>query len=175
MVSQDTFLFSTSIRENIAFGKLDTTEEEIIAAARTAHAHEFIINLDKGYDTVVGYRGYRLSGGECQRIAIARAILRNPEILILDEATSNLDSYSERIIQEAIDNLRSERTVLIIAHRLSTVAMADQIVVLGKGKVVEQGSHTELLSRGGTYFRLWQLQSSTGIEEKEGLTPFAQS
>lgn len=175
VVSQDTFLFSTSIRENIAFGKLDTTEEEIIAAARTAHAHEFIINLDEGYDTVVGYRGYRLSGGECQRIAIARAILRNPEILILDEATSNLDSYSERIIQEAIDNLRSERTVLIIAHRLSTVAMADQIVVLGKGKVVEQGSHTELLSRGGTYFRLWQLQSSTGIEEKEGLTPFAQS
>src|SRR5690606_8435380 len=119
----------------------------------------FITELVDGYDTVVGDRGYRLSGGQRQRISIARAILRNPDILVLDEATSDLDSHSERLIQEALEQLRQERTLLVIAHRLSTIAMADQILVLEQGQVVERGSHLELLAFGGRYARFWQIQS----------------
>ena len=160
-VSQDAFIFNASIRDNIAFGKLDATEEEMMAAARAAHAHDFIMELAEGYDTVIGERGYRLSGGQRQRIAIARAIVRNPEILILDEATSALDSHSERLIQAAFDKLRSNRTVLVIAHRLSTITMANQIFVLDQGQLVEQGTHQELLALNGRYARLWQLQSKS--------------
>ena len=159
VVSQETFLLNASIRDNIAFGKLEASEDEIIAAAQAANAHDFIVRLAQGYDTVVGERGYRLSGGERQRVALARAILRNPQILVLDEATSELDSHSERLIQEALDHLYSERTVLAIAHRLSTVAMADQILVLEQGRVVEQGTHAGLLARSGTYAKLWRLQA----------------
>jgi ABC-type multidrug transport system fused ATPase/permease subunit len=160
-VSQDAFIFNASIRDNIAFGKLDATQEQIIAAARAAHAHDFIIESAEGYETVIGERGHRLSGGQRQRIAIARAIVRNPEILILDEATSALDSYSERLIQAALDELRSERTVLVIAHRLSTITMADQIFVLDQGKLIEQGTHEELLALNGRYTYLWQIQSKS--------------
>ena len=162
VVSQDAFVFRVSIRDNIAFGRLDATEEEIIAAARAAHAHGFIVELAEGYNTVVGDRGYRLSGGQRQRIAIARAILRNPEILVLDEATSDLDSRSERLIQGALEELRSKRTVLAIAHRLSTIMMADQILVLEQGQLVEQGTHEELLALGGQYAQLWRLQAGPG-------------
>ena len=159
VVSQETFLFHASIRDNIAFGRLDATDGEIVAAARRAYAHDFISQLVDGYDTVVGDRGYRLSGGQRQRIAIARAILRDPEILVLDEATSELDSESELAIQRALDDLTAERTVLAIAHRLSTIAMADQILVLDRGRVVERGTHQELLAMDGSYARLWRIQT----------------
>ncbi len=159
-VSQDTFIFHASVRENIAFGRLVASEEEIVDAARTAHAHEFISELVDGYDTVVGDQGYRLSGGQRQRLAIARAVLRDPEILILDEATSDLDSRAERLIQDAIGRLRSKRTVLAIAHRLSTIAMADLILVLDRGRIVESGNHRELLAQDGVYSRLWKLQAT---------------
>lgn len=159
VVSQDTFIFNTSIRDNIAFGRLDAGEDEIIDAARAAHAHDFIMQLSQGYDTVVGDRGYRLSGGQRQRIAIARAILRDPEILVLDEATSDLDSHSERLIQQALDGLRADRTVLAIAHRLSTIAMADRILILENGRLVEQGTHRELVEQHGRYAHFWRLQS----------------
>ena len=159
VVSQEPFLFHASIRDNIAFGKPDATMDEIIAAARAAHAHEFITRLSGGYETVVGDRGYGLSGGQRQRIALARALVRRPEILILDEATSALDSESERLIQQTMEEQRGSRTVIAIAHRLSTVAHADQILVLEDGRLVEQGIHEELLARGEIYARLWQLQS----------------
>ena len=160
-VSQDAFIFNASIRDNIAFGKLDATQEQIMAAAQAAHAHDFIMELADGYQTVIGERGYRLSGGQRQRIAIARAILRNPEILILDEATSALDTHSERLIQAALDELRSQRTVLAIAHRLSTITMADQILLLDRGRLVEQGTHEELLALNARYAHLWRLQSKS--------------
>ena len=126
-----------------------------------AHAHEFITELSDGYDTVVGDRGYRLSGGQRQRIAIARAVLRDPDILILDEATSALDTQSELLIQAALDHLRQERTILVIAHRLSTVARADRIIVLDEGRLIEQGTHAELLALGGRYATLWYAQSKS--------------
>ena len=163
VVGQDTVLFHASIRENIAFGKLDAITTEIEDAAQKAHADGFIKQLAQGYETIVGDRGYRLSGGQRQRIAIARAIVRQPEILVLDEATSNLDSSSERMIQQALDGLRSNRTVLVIAHRLSTIAMADQILVVEKGRVIEQGTHKELLETEGRYAGMWKLQ--TAIEQ----------
>ncbi len=166
VVNQGTHLFNASIHENIAFGRLDATKEDIVAAARSAHAHEFISQLADGYDTIVGDRGHRLSGGQRQRIAIARAILRDPDILVLDEATSDLDSHSERLIQEAIDKLRSDRTVVAIAHRLSTVAMADQILVLAEGRIVERGTHDELLALEGRYTQLWRIQTATGDSER---------
>jgi ATP-binding cassette subfamily B protein/subfamily B ATP-binding cassette protein MsbA len=159
VVSQDTFIFHASVRENIGFGKLDATDEEIRRAARIANADSFIEQLVDGYETVVGEQGYRLSGGQRQRLSIARAILRDPEILILDEATSDLDSRSERLIQESIEELRRQRTVLAIAHRLSTVRMADEIVVLEEGELVERGSHAELVRHDGRYADLWRLQS----------------
>jgi subfamily B ATP-binding cassette protein MsbA len=158
IVSQDVILFNDTVRANIAYGKPDATEEEIVAAARAAYAHDFITELSSGYDTVVGERGVRLSGGQKQRISIARAILKNPPILILDEATSSLDTASEIMVQRALENLMNDRTAFVIAHRLSTVRRATRIVVLDKGRIIESGSHEELLSRGGAYERLYRLQ-----------------
>ena len=154
VVSQETYLFHASVRENLAFAKPDATEEEIVAAAEAARIHHVIASLPDGYDTVVGERGYRFSGGEKQRIAIARTILRNPPILVLDEATSSLDTETERLVQDALDRLSEGRTTIAIAHRLSTVRDADQIVVLDRGRVVERGRHEELLGAGGRYSAL---------------------
>jgi ATP-binding cassette subfamily B protein len=154
VVSQETYLFHASIRENLRFAKPDATDEEIEAAAEAARIHHVIAGLPEGYDTVVGERGYRFSGGEKQRMAIARTILRNPPILVLDEATSSLDTETERLVQEALDRLSEGRTTIAIAHRLSTVRDADQIVVLDRGRVVETGRHEELLAAGGRYSQL---------------------
>jgi ATP-binding cassette, subfamily B, bacterial MsbA len=158
IVPQDPALFSGTIRENIAYPRPDATDSEVEAAARGAHAHEFIERLPAGYDTLVGERGIKLSGGQRQRVAIARAILKNPAVLILDEATSNLDTESERLIEDALGKLLVGRTTLIIAHRLSTVRRADRLVVLDHGRIVEEGSHAELLELGGLYARLYQRQ-----------------
>jgi len=159
VVSQEPFLFHASIRENIAFGNPQADMDAIIAAARAAHAEEFISRLAEGYDTVIGDRGFRLSGGQRQRIALARALVREPDILVLDEATSALDSESEQHIQLALEEQRGARTVLVIAHRLSTVVRADRIMVVAEGALVEQGTHDELLAHGGIYARLWYLQA----------------
>jgi subfamily B ATP-binding cassette protein MsbA len=161
IVSQDIYIFSTTVRENIAYGRLDATEDEITAAARQANAHEFISKLPQGYDTLVGDRGIRLSGGQRQRLALARAIVRNPEILILDEATNALDSVSEQLIQEAINSFSQNRTVIVIAHRLSTVEQADQIIVLEEGQVIEQGNLQHLLKNNGLFAKLYHLQYSS--------------
>ena len=158
IVAQNTVLFHDTVRANIAYGRPDATDEEVEGAARAAHAHDFIQRMPHGYDTLVGERGEQLSGGERQRIAIARAILRDPSILILDEATSALDAESERLVQEALDRLLHGRTVLVIAHRLATVQRAQQIVVLDRGRVVEQGDHATLMARDGLYRRLHVLQ-----------------
>jgi ATP-binding cassette, subfamily B, bacterial MsbA len=158
VVTQETILFHDTVRANIAYGRADATDAEVEAAARAANAHDFILEMPNGYDTVLGERGVRLSGGQRQRISIARALLRNPPILILDEATSALDTESERLVQQAIDELLHDRTVLVIAHRLSTVAKADQILVLDQGRIVERGTHEQLLAHGGVYRRLYQLQ-----------------
>lgn len=156
VVPQQTVLFVGTVAENIAYSKPDATREEIEAAARLAHAHEFIQRLPEGYDTLIGDRGVRLSGGEAQRIAIARALLRNPRILILDEATAALDPVAERSLQQVIEEGRGVRTTLIIAHRWTTVQCADRVLVLERGRLVEQGRHAELLQRGGVYARLYQ-------------------
>lgn len=158
VVSQDVFLFNDSIRYNIAYGKLDATDEEIELAAKAANAHKFISAMPEGYNTLIGERGMKLSGGEKQRIAIARAMLKNPPILVLDEATSALDSESEKLVQEAIETLMKNRTVILIAHRLSTVINADQIVVIDKGTVAEVGKHQDLLDRNGIYTKLYNLK-----------------
>ncbi len=160
IVPQETLLFSGSIRENLRYGKLDATEEELIAAARAANAHEFIVALSEGYDTLVGERGVKLSGGQRQRVAIARALLKDPRILILDEATSALDAESEGLVQEALERLMQSRTTFIIAHRLSTVKIAHRIVALEAGRIVEQGTHAELLAHEGLFARLYNLQFS---------------
>ncbi|MEA5577805.1 ABC transporter ATP-binding protein [Anabaena sp. UHCC 0451] len=157
LVSQDVHIFSSTVRENIAYGRPDATETEIIEAAKQAHAHEFICELSEGYDTFVGDRGIKLSGGQRQRISIARAILCNPEILILDEATNALDNISEKLIQESIDILSQNRTVIVIAHRLSTIKNADQIIVLKQGKVKEQGSFNDLMEKQAVFHELYQL------------------
>jgi ATP-binding cassette subfamily B protein len=158
MVTQETYLFHTTVRENITYGRLGATQVEIEAAARAANIHDFIASLPDGYDTLVGERGYRLSGGEKQRVAIARVVLKDPRILILDEATSSLDSQSEALIQAALEPLLRERTSLVIAHRLSTILAADVILVMDQGRLVEQGTHTELLARGGLYAALYHEQ-----------------
>lgn len=158
IVTQDTFLFHESIFKNIAYGRLDATREEVIEAARQAHAHDFILAQKEGYDTIVGDKGCLLSGGQQQRLAIARALLKNAPVLLLDEATSALDSQSEQQIQAALETLASGRTVIAIAHRLSTILKADQILVLDQGRVIEQGTHKDLLDLGGTYRKLYDLQ-----------------
>jgi ABC-type multidrug transport system fused ATPase/permease subunit len=158
MVLQDTFLFNASIAENISYGKPDAAMEDIVAAARAANAEEFIVAMPAGYGTMVGERGVRLSGGQKQRIAIARAILRGSPILVLDEATSLVDSETENEIQAAIERLAGTRTILVIAHRLSTVMRADKILVMKEGAVVERGTHGELIAAGGMYARMYRLQ-----------------
>jgi len=158
LVPQEATLFGGSVRENIRYGRLDATEEEIEAAARAANAHDFVTALPDGYETVVGDRGSKLSGGQRQRIAIARAILKDPPILLLDEATSSLDNESERLVQEALDHLMQGRTTIIVAHRLSTIRAAARIAVLDDGWLVELGTHDELLARDGLYARLYRLQ-----------------
>jgi ATP-binding cassette subfamily B protein len=158
MVPQDTVLFNDTIEYNIRYGRPDAPESEVREAARNAQIHDFIVTLPQGYDSLVGERGLKLSGGEKQRVAIARTILKSPPILMLDEATSALDSHTERDIQDALDRIARERTSLVIAHRLSTVVHADNIIVLDHGEIVEQGTHPELLAKGGLYASLWARQ-----------------
>jgi subfamily B ATP-binding cassette protein MsbA len=171
IVTQHTFLFNDTIRANIAYGSHDKTEAAIIAAAKAANAHDFITRLPKGYETMVGELGVRMSGGERQRIAIARALLKNAPILILDEATSSLDSESERAVQEALETLMRNRTTLVIAHRLSTVRRADKIIVLVRGRIVEEGTHEELFAKGREYRKLYDLQFMATPETSDGETP----
>ncbi len=165
MVTQETYLFHDSVRANLLYARPDATQDELEAACRAANIHDFIASLPEGYDTLVGERGYRLSGGEKQRLAIARVILKDPRLLILDEATSHLDSNSEALIQAALEPLFEGRTSLVIAHRLSTILAADKILVLDEGRLVEEGTHSELLARGGLYAHLYQTQF--GAEQVE--------
>ena len=174
MVTQETAMFNRSARDNIAYGKPGASEEEIIAAARAAEAHDFIINMidhngRKSYDAFLGERGVKLSGGQRQRIALARAFLKDAPILVLDEATSALDSEVEANIQEALNRVMQGKTVLAIAHRLSTISAMDRIVVLDTGRIVEEGTHDQLLTKGGLYARYWNRQSGgfIGTDEKE--------
>ena len=166
MVTQETYLFHASIRENLLYAKLDATEEELITATKAAAIYDRIMELEKGFDTIVGERGYKLSGGEKQRLAIARVVLKNPRILILDEATSALDTHSERLIQAALEPLMKDRTTVAIAHRLSTILAADIILVIDHGQIVEQGTHEELLAKGGLYAKLYNEQFSKGLVEE---------
>lgn len=161
LVLQDTILFSDTIRENILMGQPNATEEQMIAAAKAANAHDFIVSLPQGYDTTVGERGVKLSGGQKQRVAIARVFLKNPAILVLDEATSALDLESESLIQESVEKLADDRTTIMIAHRLSTITHADRIIVISHGKVIEQGTHQQLLRQQGAYYDLYKIQNLT--------------
>ncbi|HET9249568.1 MAG TPA: ABC transporter ATP-binding protein [Actinomycetota bacterium] len=165
VVTQETYLFHDTVRRNLLYGKPEATEEELIGAARAANIHQRIQELPDGYDTVVGERGYKLSGGEKQRLAIARVVLKDPRILILDEATSSLDTTSERLVQSALIPLMKGRTTIAIAHRLSTILSADVIFVVDRGRIVERGSHEELLARGGLYARLYEQQFRSGLVE----------
>jgi ATP-binding cassette subfamily B protein len=158
MVPQDTVLFNDTIRYNIRYGRPDATDAEVEAAAKMAQIHDFVMSLPKGYDSLVGERGLKLSGGEKQRVSIARTILKGPAILILDEATSALDSFTEHQIQEALKKVSENRTTLVIAHRLSTVVDADEIIVLDKGMVAERGTHEKLLRKQGIYHAMWNRQ-----------------
>jgi ATP-binding cassette subfamily B protein len=167
VVFQDAHLFNDTVRANIAYGRPQATQAEVEAAARAAHAHDFIMHLPAGYETIVRERGTRLSGGQRQRIAIARALLKNPPILILDEATSALDSESERLIQQALRTLLCGRTAFVIAHRLSTVRDADRIVVMKDGEIAEVGSHSDLMGRGGYYASLVARQTTGFLEDAE--------
>ena len=158
IVPQETVLFNGSVYDNILYGRLDATREEVEAAAKAANAHDFIMQLPNGYETMLGDRGMNISGGQRQRISIARAILKNPQILILDEATSALDTESERVVQEALDRLMVGRTSFVIAHRLSTIKNADKIMVLENGQLIEQGNHDELMAMDGLYAHLYKIQ-----------------
>jgi ATP-binding cassette subfamily B protein len=165
MVTQETHLFHDSIRTNLLYARLDATQAELEAAARAANIHNFIVELPEGYDTIVGERGYRLSGGEKQRIALARVILKDPTILVLDEATSHLDSESEALIQESLRRIMAQRTSIVIAHRLSTILAADQILVIDRGQVVERGNHLELLELNGAFAALYRTQFGEAARE----------
>jgi ATP-binding cassette subfamily B protein/subfamily B ATP-binding cassette protein MsbA len=167
VVSQDNFIFNETIDENIRFGKLDASDEEIVNACILSGAHSFIKELPSGYKTIVGERGYKLSGGERQRIALARALVRDPEILIFDEATSSLDSHSEWLIKKAIDDLHNTKTIIVVAHRLSTIVDADKIYVIEKGTPVETGTHEELLDLNKKYAFFWHFQTKKGCEIEE--------
>jgi len=167
IVPQDTVLFNDSIYYNIAYGRPDATREEVFDAARAAHIHDFIESLPDKYDAAVGERGLKLSGGEKQRVAIARAILKNPRIFVFDEATSALDSRSEQAIQAELDRIARDRTTLVIAHRLSTIVDADEILVMDHGRIVERGTHTQLLLRGGAYAQMWALQQREEAKRRE--------
>jgi subfamily B ATP-binding cassette protein MsbA len=169
MVLQDSFLFDGSIRENVAFAKPDATDEEILRSCQIARVDEFAEKFELKYDTIIGERGVKLSGGQRQRVSIARAILANPRILILDEATSSLDSESEALIQTGLSFLMQDRTTFVIAHRLSTIRRAEQILVVEEGNIVERGTHAELYALGGRYFDLYTRQH--GIEENLFLAP----
>jgi ATP-binding cassette subfamily B protein len=161
IVPQDTVLFNDTVRYNIAYGRTDATEAEVEQAAKAAHIHDFITATPKGYDTMVGERGLKLSGGEKQRVAIARTLLKNPPIVIFDEATSALDSANERAIQAELQTAAQNKTTLVIAHRLSTVVDAHEILVLDAGRIVERGSHAALLAMNGRYAQMWALQQSS--------------
>ena len=165
MVTQETYLFHASVRRNLMYAKPDATQEELEAAAKAAFIHDRIMALDDGYDTLVGERGYRMSGGEKQRLAIARVVLKAPRVLILDEATSALDTTSERLVQAALEPLLSGRTTIAIAHRLSTILAADVIFVIDRGRLIEQGTHAELLQRGGAYAKVYEQQFQGGRVE----------
>lgn len=167
MIPQDTSLFHRSLMENIRYGRLDATDEEVIEASKRAHCHEFIVQLPEGYNTSVGERGVKISGGQRQRIAIARAMLKNAPILILDEATSALDSVTEKYIQDGLNLLMESSTAIVIAHRLSTLAEMDQILVFSKGRIIEAGTHQELLQTGGYYAKLWEMQASGFLIDDE--------
>ena len=158
IVQQDVYLFNASIRDNILYGRLDASEEEIVEAAKRANIHNYVMTLPEGYDTQIGERGVRLSGGQKQRLSIARVFLKNPPILILDEATSALDNTTEILIQQALDELCRGRTTLVVAHRLSTIKNADEIAVIDGGNIVEQGTHDELMAKDGVYRSLYSLQ-----------------
>jgi ATP-binding cassette subfamily B protein len=167
IVPQDTVLFNDTIYYNIAYGRPSATRDEVIAAARAAHIHDFIESLPRGYETPVGERGLKLSGGEKQRVAIARTLLKNPPVLLFDEATSALDSRSERAIQHELDLIARERTTLIIAHRLSTVVHAQQIIVMDRGRIVERGTHRELIRMGGLFAQMWALQQQRAEQAQQ--------
>ena len=158
IVTQETILFNDTVKNNISYGRVDAGMDEIHKAAESAYAHDFIMEMPSGYDTVIGERGVKLSGGQRQRLSIARAILKNPAILILDEATSSLDTESEKMVQQALENLMKDRTTFVIAHRLSTVLNAGRIVVIDDGRIAETGRHDELLALGGIYKKLYAMQ-----------------
>ena len=164
IVPQDTVLFNDTIGYNIGYARPSASQDEIIAAAKAAQIHDFVSGLPKGYETMVGERGLKLSGGEKQRVAIARTLLKDPAILILDEATSALDSVTERDIQTALDNAAKDRTTLVIAHRLSTIVNADRIIVMEDGSIAEQGTHAQLLKKAGLYAKLWKQQKKSPVQ-----------
>jgi ABC-type multidrug transport system fused ATPase/permease subunit len=167
VIPQDTMLFHRTLKENIRYGRAEASDEDVVDAAHRAHADDFVRLLSKGYDTLVGERGVKLSGGQRQRIAIARALLKDAPILLLDEATSALDSESEMKIQEAMSVAMSGKTVIAIAHRLSTIMHLDRLIVLDQGRVCEDGSHAELLAKGGVYARLWRKQSGGFLKDED--------